>query len=266
MAGQGQDTLIGGDGDDAFFFGHNGSSPAFTAGDTVDGGDGSNDQLGLRGDYANLITFGSTTMENIEVLVAISSTDARFGNTGSNFHYNLKTHDDNVAATETLSVTGTMLTATEGLTFDGSLELDGHFHIKGGKGHDVLIGGLLADLLFGNEGQDDLTGGGGNDTFRYRSAADSAVGAEDQILDFTAGDKIDLTMMDANSNTGANDAFTFSNDGTFHGVAGELRVYELSPGTWFVEGDRDGGGTADFAIEVSLTNALTPLVIGDFNL
>jgi Ca2+-binding RTX toxin-like protein len=205
-------------------------------------------------------------MQNIEVLVAISSTDARFGNTGANFHYNLKTHNDNVGATETLSVTGAMLTATEGLTFDGSSELDGQFDIKGGKGTDVLIGGALADLLFGNEGQDNLTGGAGNDTFRYRSAADSAIGDEDQILDFTAGDKIDLTMMDANSNTGANDVFTFSNDGTFHGVAGELRAYESSPGSWFVEGDRDGGGTADFAIQVTLTNPLAPLVVGDFNL
>jgi Ca2+-binding RTX toxin-like protein len=265
-AGQGIDTLIGGGGNDAFFFGHNGSAAAFTAADQVDGGGGVNDQLGLRGDYANLITFGSTTMENVEVLVAISSTDARFGNTGSNFHYNLKTHNDNVGATQTLSVTGAMLTATEGLTFDGSSELDGQFDIKGGKGTDVLTGGALADLLFGNEGQDNLTGGGGNDTFRYRSAADSAIGDEDQILDFTAGDKIDLTMMDANSNTAANDAFTFSNDGTFHGVAGELRAYESSPGTWFVEGDRDGGGSADFAIQVSLTNVLAPLVIGDFNL
>jgi large repetitive protein len=265
-AGQGVDTLIGGGGNDAFFFGHNGSAAAFTAADQVDGGGGNNDQLGLRGDYANLITFGSTTMENVEVLVAISSTDPRFGNTGSNFHYNLKTHNDNVGATKTLSVTGAMLTATEGLTFDGSSELDGQFDIKGGKGTDVLIGGALADLLFGNEGQDNLTGGGGNDTFRYRSAADSAIGDEDQILDFTAGDKIDLTMMDANANTVANDAFTFSNDGTFHGIAGELRAYESSPGTWFVEGDRDGGGSADFAIQVSLTNPLAPLVIGDFNL
>lgn len=265
-AGQGQDTLIGGDGDDAFFFGHNGSAAAFTADDSVNGGDGSNDQLGLRGNYTFLVEFTATTMTNIEVLVAISSTDPRFGNTGSGFHYNLKTVDANVGNGETLSVTGAMLVLGEALQFDGVAEQDGHFHIKGGKGLDVLIGGAQSDTFFGGEGSDTLTGNGGNDVYRYRSALDSAVGSEDLIFDFTVGDKIDLTMMDANSNTVANDAFTFSNDGTFHGVAGELRAYESAPGTWFVEGDRDGGGTADFAIEVSLTNPLTPLVVGDFNL
>ena len=75
--------------------------------------------------------------------------------------------------------------------------------LLGGLGADVLIGGAGADSLYGGDGDDVLEGGGGpdilsggagNDTFRFHSLADMA---GDSIIDFQAGDRIDLSALGA---------------------------------------------------------------------
>lgn len=260
FGGFGIDTLKGGSGSDGFFFG---DGARFTAADTIDGFSGGDDQLGLRGDYT--VTFGSTTIRNIDTIVLLSVNDTRFGGAiGSGYHYDLTSHDDNVAAGGVLTVNGNGLAASESLRFDGHNETDGRFNLRGGAGADTLIGGAGNDSIFGNLGADDLTGNGGNDTFVYRVTGDSTLSAMDHITDFDAGDIISLSLIDANSTNGAgNDALTFSNDGTFHNLAGELRTYESGPGNWVVEGDTNGDGNADLIIAVGVVNS-HQLTAGDF--
>ena len=57
-----------------------------------------------------------------------------------------------------------------------------------------LVGSSFNDTLTGNAGANVLTGGLGNDKFRYTAVSDSTPGAYDTITDFTHGqDKIDLS-------------------------------------------------------------------------
>jgi hypothetical protein len=70
------------------------------------------------------------------------------------------------------------------------------------------------------------------------------------ILLFEADDLIDLSGIDANSQTSENDAFAFIGAGAFTGVAGQLRAYQEGS-TWIVAGDINGDGIADFLINLT---------------
>lgn len=138
--------------------------------------------------------------------------------------------------------------------------------IEGQSGQDVLLGGGAADVLSGGAGGDWLAGDGGADTlyggagwdvFVIRSGADSRPGARDTIADFEAGvDLIDLSDLDANLLTGANDGFAFVGSAGFSGAAGELRVQ--TGWNWtLVQGDADGDGSADLEILLNGVHALS---------
>ncbi len=106
-----------------------------------------------------------------------------------------------------------------------------------------------------------LTGGGGDDRFYFR-AAETAVAIPDRITDFAAGDRIDLSAIDADLRASGNDAFTYVGDSAFTGIGGELRV-TLAGAGWLVEGDVDGDRVADLSIEV-LTASGYALGTADF--
>jgi len=252
FAGLGSDTVIGGQRADGFFFGSN----RWDASDRLLGGAG-DDQLGLQGDYAgaNALVFGADQLSGVEGIVVLSGSDSRFGGGAAVFSYTLTTHDANVTAGAALTINGNTLKAGESLNFNGSAETDGTLRIYGGEGNDTFVAGAGADQLFGGAGADTLTGGAGNDTFGYVSATHSTHGARDTIMDFTSGDVIALSIIDANSQTAALDAFTFIGGSAFHNVAGELRAENQGSGVWLVQGDVDGDGTADLWIEVRVTDA-----------
>ena len=77
----------------------------------------------------------------------------------------------------------------------------------GGSGNDHLVGGVGNDALKGGAGQDTLTGGGGSDSFVFTALADSKVAAADTITDWTSGDHIDLSAIDADTGHSGNQAF-----------------------------------------------------------
>jgi Ca2+-binding RTX toxin-like protein len=115
------------------------------------------------------------------------------------------------------------------------------------------------DILSGGVGADVLKGGAGNDNFVYTSIADSTVAAsgKDTIADFTAGDKIDLSAIDADGNDANGDtAFSFGTGG-FTGHAGEVRIVDFHSGTQGVYLDTDGDKIADSIINVVSDHALT---------
>ena len=113
--------------------------------------------------------------------------------------------------------------------------LSGIEQVIGSGFADTLTGDANANTLWGMAGDDVLTGGGGGDTlkggdgndrFVYTALSDSAVSGlgKDTILDFTTGDHIDLSAIDADGNSENGDtAFTFGT-GAYTGAGGELRV------------------------------------------
>jgi Ca2+-binding RTX toxin-like protein len=160
-----------------------------------------------------------------------------------------------------------------GGTGDDQLNGDeGNDLLQGDAGNDNLIGGNGADLLEGGDGDDQLEGGAGADTlvggsgadrFFYRQA-DLLDGSIDVIQGFSSaqGDKILLSMIDADLSTALNDKFVFVGTKAFSGKAGELR-YESKDGSALVSGDLDGDRIADFTIAIT---GASSLAASDFSL
>ncbi|HXL99991.1 MAG TPA: VCBS domain-containing protein, partial [Rhizomicrobium sp.] len=175
----GNDTVHGGDGSDTIALG-----ATFTAADSLDGGAGS-DSVTLNGDYSAGITFGSTTLTNVERLVLA---------TGHSYNFTLDI--SNVTAGQTLTVDASSLGAGDSLTLDGSalasgasLRLDGGAgddDLIGGAGHDTILAGNGTNTLQGGGGADSLTGGTGADTFVYSAPSDSTGANYDTIHGFDA--------------------------------------------------------------------------------
>jgi len=132
--------------------------------------------------------------------------------------------------------------------------------LDGRNGNDTLLGGAGADTLTGGLGVDLLWGGTGADTFAFNTLKDSLTTARDSIWDFNhaEGDRIDLHLIDAITG-GKDQAFTFAGSAFGH-VAGQL-ISVLEGDHYAVQGDVNGDGVADFAINVY---AAAPLVSADF--
>ena len=255
--GNGVDDLTGGNGNDIFFFAHGGQ---WGASDEVHGG-GGYDGLFLRGDYT--IVFGATSFTGIESLTLSSSFDTRYGSGGSDFDYDIDWNDDLLASGQTFTVNGGLLRAGETMDFDGSTESNGFFKLFAGAGDDVLVGGANADTLYGGLGFDTMTGGGGNDVFRYNLASESTSAARDGIQDFTLGDKIDLSRIDANTLLGGDQAFSFIGNAAFSNQAGQLRYESIAGPIWLVQGDTNGDNVSDFEL-ILVINDSDPITATDF--
>jgi VCBS repeat-containing protein len=209
--GSGNDTIHGGGGNDTINMGN-----ALTASDTIDGGTGNN-TLVLDGAYGTGLTFGSTTMTNIQVMTLAAGHD-----------YNFTLNALNVAGGANLTVKADSLGASDKLTFDGSaLGATSTLNITGGDGNDTLIGGAGNDVLRGGAGTNTITGGGGadtlvagsgSDTFVYTFASESTSTTHDTITGFDAlSDHFKITgwainAVNAEVTTGHLNAATFDTD------------------------------------------------------
>jgi Ca2+-binding RTX toxin-like protein len=241
----GNDNLDGGDGDDSIDAGTGNDIVFGDAGnDTITGGTG-DDQLS-GGDGNDLIIGGA-------------GADAIDGGAGN----------DTVSyAGSTAGVTVSLAAGTgtggdaQGDTLTGIENLYGSDQndvLTGDAGANTLSGGAGNDILTGGLGADTLKGGAGNDTFVYTNIADSTVAAsgKDVITDFSTGDKIDLSAIDADGNDANGDtAFTFGT-GAFTGHAGEIRIVDFHNGIQGVYLDVNGDKTPDAIINVISDHALT---------
>ena len=128
--------------------------------------------------------------------------------------------------------------------------------IFGGVGRDAINGGDGNDIINGGSDRDDLTGGAGADVFKYYLAAESTTTATDRIRDFSAseGDKIDLSLIDANYLVGGNNSFVVV--ASYTSVAGQLLIVNMGAGVFHIRGDVNGDGTTDLQIEVKSRTTL----------
>ncbi len=128
----------------------------------------------------------------------------------------------------------------------------GSDRLYGGKGNDKLFGEAGNDLLYAGAGADRLNGGSGTDSFVFKALSDSTVATSgrDTIFDFTPNaDRIDLSVIDADTSTAGDQAFLFVGTAAFGGKKGELR-YVRDVSDTYIYGDVDGGRKADFAIHL----------------
>jgi len=112
-----------------------------------------------------------------------------------------------------------------------------------------------ADTLTGGTGNDILVGGNGADTFviLQESVIQSHLGGGvevDTVSDFStaAGDKLDLSAIDADSNTIGNQGFSLVSAFTHHG--GEMTL-TFAGGVTTLQLDVDGDGNADYRMKIN---------------
>jgi Ca2+-binding RTX toxin-like protein len=252
--GDGNDRLVGGDGIDTIHGGNgNDSIDAGTGNDVVFGEAGNDSLYGGTGD--DQLSGG----DGNDVLIGAAGADAMDGGAGSDTASYVGS-----AAGVTVSLATGLGTGgdAQGDTLTGIENLYGSDHndvLTGDAGANTLSGGIADDILTGGLGADTLKGGAGNDTFVYTSIADSTVAAsgKDLIADFSTGDKIDLSAIDADGNAAnGNTAFSFGTGG-FTGHAGEVRIVDFHNGIQGVYLDTNGDKTPDAIINVISDHALT---------
>ena len=110
----------------------------------------------------------------------------------------------------------TTLQATGGSGNDKLISIENLFgsafadRLTGNHDQNILSGGAGADRLTGGGGSDRLFGGAGRDIFDFDALTDlgKTVATSDTVRDFTAGDLLDLSGLDAKTTTALNDAFS----------------------------------------------------------
>lgn len=126
-------------------------------------------------------------------------------------------------------------------------------------------------MLIGGGGADILSGGAGEDVFRFTNLVDSSTAAPDWIMGFDGAgnhapavieDQIDLQALDANTLVAGNQAFSFN--GTTAGGAGTVWMQNVGADTWLrinVDGDADPEMSVRITDGATLASAYTA---GDF--
>jgi Ca2+-binding RTX toxin-like protein len=236
----GNDRLFGGAGNDRLFGG--------AGNDLLDGGSGGDAMVGGTGHDTYVVGAGDTYTE---------AAGAGLDRVLSSVTHSLR------ANTEILSLTGTSAINGFGNTLNNTISGNNGSNTLGGangkdvlnglNGNDILSGGAGNDVLTGGLGRDTMNGGTGSDRYVFTSLAESAFGANHDVLVYNRAehDRIDLSRIDANSLVAGDQAFSFRGLGAFNGNAGELR-YDIDdvPGQTVIECDVNGDKVADIQIGV----------------
>ena len=263
----GNDTLFGGGGDDDMDGGGNDDRLVAGGGnDTMQGGDGADT---LRGGNGNDTGFGGDGDDNVngdngnDFLRGGAGNDRVSGGAGFDTVFGDGGNDNVLGFGGNDFLRGGAGNDLVGGSFGNDLMFGdaGADRLFGGDANDTMFGGDGNDLLFGQQGADQMAGNAGADIFVYQDVSDSFAGSRDTITDFASGlDHMNLIAIDADTNTGANDAFTFIGGAGFSATAGELR-FVTNGVDGFVLGDVDGDASSDFVV---LLSGVVAMNAGDF--
>ena len=228
-AGEGDDDVLGGDGND-MLYGEAGDDwiSGDAGNDMINGGAGNDELFGGEGDD----TFVGGINDGDDMIDAGAGNDTLdLGTLSEAVHVNLGTGIGGRG-----HVTGSQ---------SGTDTLYGVENVTTGSGNDTIVASNAVNIM---------DGGAGEDVFVFGSAA-AADG--DTILNFEAGDKVDLSGMLAGG-----DSFTLVNGAP---SAGEIAVtHEVrEDGEYTVVTGNVDGGDADFRISITGNHNLTS---SDFNL
>lgn len=178
--------------------------------------------------------------------------------------HKLANNVENLILTGSTGISGAGNTLANTITGNAAanrlLGWEGNDVLNGGAGNDTLEGGAGNDTLIGGAGKDVLTGGLGNDIFDFNALSEMGITSTtwDVITDFAKGDRIDLSTLDANTATAANDAFI----GTLIGATAAFTTAgQLKFAAGVLYGNTDADGDAEFAIQLTGVNTL---VAADF--
>lgn len=258
----GQDSLYGGPGNDKLL-GMDGADQLFGGGgnDTLNGG--AQADL-MRGSYGSDHYYADNTGDIVTELAGQGTDTVR-----ASLSYTLPANVERLVLQGTAPITGTGNSQHNALT--GNIAANrlygvaGNDTLRGLGGYDTLSGGSGNDTLVGGPGGDKLTGGLGNDTFDFNRAGESpASGGRDHITDFAAGDRIDLSDIDADTLTPGNQAFSALTTGAaFPGVFSALGELYYDTTSQMLYGNNDADAQADFSFQVKLSGLVT-LTTTDF--
>ncbi|MDX2287651.1 MAG: choice-of-anchor I family protein [Hyphomicrobiaceae bacterium] len=238
--GAGDETFVGGIGNDVIDGG--------AGNDNLQGGEGNDSILGGLGNDLIVGGDGNDTMNGG------TGNDRLFGGIGND-------RGDGGIGNDVLRGEAGNDTLFGGSGNDVMVGGTGNDRLDGGAGNDLLLGEAGSDVLTGGTGRDVMSGGSQRDIFDFNSIFDSRGALRDRITDFQRlVDDIDLRTIDANTRQGGDQRFAFIGDDTFSGRAGELHYVRTGSGVR-VEGDVNGDGRADFAIDVT---GVASLSAGDF--
>lgn len=240
--GLGDDRMYGGAGNDTYVVSQAGdrvyeisgaaggidlvrSSVSFTLGQFVENLTltGATDLNGIGNELANVITGNSGK----NILSGGAGSDTILGMSGDDKLYGGDGND----------------TLDGGAGNDSLVGNQGNDTLIGGVGNDYIVGGDGNDVLVGGVGRDTLIGGAGSDTFRF-DAAPSAANV-DLVLDFTAGDRFELSSA-AMAGLGAagplSAALFRANDAGVAGDANDRILYSTDTGKLIYDADGNGSG------------------------
>jgi hypothetical protein len=120
-----------------------------------------------------------------------------------------------------------------------------------------VVGSLKDDIIDASGKSELISGGKGADSFRFDSIEDSRPGAMDRIMDFSVGDKIDLSGIDAMISKAGDQAFSYVEAGSKMGAGMVSSYFDAKSGMTIVEAHTNNDGVADFSMELAGNVALT---------
>jgi len=218
----------------------------------INGGDGLDSLDGGNGGDVYLVTAGSHHRgSEVQDSGAIGSDELRFASTLSGDTLVVFVDDTGLEVVTTGTGAGATasLTGTTALSVDASAAPNG-LTLIGNNGANTLMGSAFGDRLCGRGGNDVLTGGDGDDSFRFETALNS-LSNRDTITDFhpDEGDRIELenAIFSKLTLTGplAAEAFAVAASAS---TAAQRILYDPGSGTLTYDSNGNGaGGSVVFA-------------------
>jgi Ca2+-binding RTX toxin-like protein len=205
--GPGADVLVGGLGDDSLRGGPDADRLLGRSGnDTLEGGPGADNLAGGSGNDTYLVGEGDRIIEGVAASGGVDRVLA-----AADWTLASGLEDLRLAGPGALSGVGNA--TANYLAGNGAAN-----SLRGLDGADTLHGGAGNDTLSGGAGADALVGGRGADTFVFFLARHSTPDAPDVVQGFDgpgarAGDRIDLSQIDADATRPGNQAFLFDSTG-----------------------------------------------------